>query len=338
MNGILCAYLRATAPSTPSVRGDGVAAALDRELDDVLGIEVARVRGERRAGRVLDALVDRQDRDVAGAGQPAVVEERLQVAQDPSATGRSRPPSGRRNHAPAVPGPPWKSPGRYGPAVPRPRHPANPGYPSSSCLSGHSGIPEVKPRYLQPPTPCRPVHVLAGRCPTGRPPAVGHDNFARDIPIVPMSPRRGPGVLRRSAQRVTAGDADSVLAPATRAEAARLPRRLLLHGCLLGAWRARAPSPVTASWSARPGSWARSRCRGAPAASPAPPQYVKDGVPGTAPVCGSTGAHASSPRRSPGCREPGHRPHHGCEAGVVEWMGRAARRVRSNPRIRPLFV
>ena len=58
---------RAPTPSTPKRRGDGVAAALDRELDDVLGVEVVGVRRERRAGRVLDALVDRQDRDVAGA-------------------------------------------------------------------------------------------------------------------------------------------------------------------------------------------------------------------------------------------------------------------------------
>ena len=67
MNGILCAYLRATAAEHAERRGDGVAAALDRELDDVLGIEVRGVRRERRAGRVLDALIDRQDRDVAGA-------------------------------------------------------------------------------------------------------------------------------------------------------------------------------------------------------------------------------------------------------------------------------
>ena len=60
-------------------RGDGVAAALDRQLHDVLGIEVHRVGRERRAGRVLDALVDGQDRDVAGAAQAAVIEQRLQA-------------------------------------------------------------------------------------------------------------------------------------------------------------------------------------------------------------------------------------------------------------------
>ena len=46
------------------------------------GSKYARVRRERRRGRVLDALVDREDRHVAGAAEPAVVEQRLQVAQD----------------------------------------------------------------------------------------------------------------------------------------------------------------------------------------------------------------------------------------------------------------
>ena len=40
-------------------RGHRVAAALDRELDDAVGIEVVGVLRERRARRVLDALVDR---------------------------------------------------------------------------------------------------------------------------------------------------------------------------------------------------------------------------------------------------------------------------------------
>ena len=72
MNGILCAYLRATDAEHAERRRHGVAAALDRQLHDVLGVEVRRVRRERRAGRVLDALIDRQDRHVAGARQPAV--------------------------------------------------------------------------------------------------------------------------------------------------------------------------------------------------------------------------------------------------------------------------
>ena len=72
MNGILCAYLRAQTPEHAERRGDAVAAAFDGELDDVLGIEVDRVGREARARRVLDALVDRQDRDIARAGQAPV--------------------------------------------------------------------------------------------------------------------------------------------------------------------------------------------------------------------------------------------------------------------------
>ena len=63
-------------------RGHGVAAALDRELDDALGIEVVGVLRERRAGGVLDALVDGQDRDVARAVEATVREQALQRAQD----------------------------------------------------------------------------------------------------------------------------------------------------------------------------------------------------------------------------------------------------------------
>ena len=80
MNGILCAYFRATDAEHAERRGDGVAAALDRQLHDVLGIEVRRVGRERRAGRMLDALVDRQDRDVAGAGQPPVSNSACRLA------------------------------------------------------------------------------------------------------------------------------------------------------------------------------------------------------------------------------------------------------------------
>ena len=63
--------------------GDGVAAALDGQLDDVLGVEVGGVLGEAGAGGVLDALVDGEDRQVAGAGQAAGAEEALEVDEDP---------------------------------------------------------------------------------------------------------------------------------------------------------------------------------------------------------------------------------------------------------------
>ena len=55
-------------------RGDRVAPALDGELDELAGVEVLGIGSERRAGRVLDALVDREDRHVAGAAEPAVLD------------------------------------------------------------------------------------------------------------------------------------------------------------------------------------------------------------------------------------------------------------------------
>ena len=70
--------------------GDGVAAAFDRELHDVLGVEVLGVLRERSAGRVLDALIDREDRDVAGAGEATVAVHRLQAAQHLRAAIRKR--------------------------------------------------------------------------------------------------------------------------------------------------------------------------------------------------------------------------------------------------------
>ena len=51
------------------------------ELGEIQRVEVGRVLGEAGRCRMLDALVDRQDRQVAGAAEPAVVEHLLQVAQ-----------------------------------------------------------------------------------------------------------------------------------------------------------------------------------------------------------------------------------------------------------------
>ncbi len=68
-------------PEHAERRGDGVAAALDRELDDALGVEVVGILGERRARRVLDALVDGEDRDVARIAQATVREDALQRSQ-----------------------------------------------------------------------------------------------------------------------------------------------------------------------------------------------------------------------------------------------------------------
>ena len=58
----------------PVRRRHGVAATLDGEFDDVLRVEVRRIRRERRCSGVLDALIDRQDRHVTRAAQPSGVE------------------------------------------------------------------------------------------------------------------------------------------------------------------------------------------------------------------------------------------------------------------------
>ena len=70
-------------PQRAQRRGDGVAAPLEGQFQQPLGIEVLRVGGERRARRMLDALIHRQDRDVPRAGKPPVTEQRLQARQDP---------------------------------------------------------------------------------------------------------------------------------------------------------------------------------------------------------------------------------------------------------------
>src|ERR1043165_1091690 len=63
-------------------RSAGVAAALNRQPHDVLRVEVERVGRERRARRVLYALVDGEYGEVARAREPPVVEERLQRAKN----------------------------------------------------------------------------------------------------------------------------------------------------------------------------------------------------------------------------------------------------------------
>src|SRR5690606_6083469 len=59
----------------------GVAATLDRQFHDLLWVEVVEVGGERGATRMLDALVDGQDRQVARAPESTVGEQRLEVAK-----------------------------------------------------------------------------------------------------------------------------------------------------------------------------------------------------------------------------------------------------------------
>ena len=76
MNGILWAYLRDTMPSTPSVEATPLQPPSMASLTMFSGIEVIGVRREAGAGGMLDPLIDRQDRDVAGAAEPAGVEQK----------------------------------------------------------------------------------------------------------------------------------------------------------------------------------------------------------------------------------------------------------------------
>jgi hypothetical protein len=60
-------------PEDAKGRGAGVAPALERRLDDVLGVEVRRVGRERGGRGMLDALVDGQDGQVAGGKRTSSV-------------------------------------------------------------------------------------------------------------------------------------------------------------------------------------------------------------------------------------------------------------------------
>jgi len=62
-------------------RGHGAALPFERELQNVRRVEVEGVLGKARTGRVLDALVDREDREVPGAAEAAVAVEGAEVAQ-----------------------------------------------------------------------------------------------------------------------------------------------------------------------------------------------------------------------------------------------------------------
>ena len=65
----------------------GVAAGVDGELEVVAGIEAVGVGREAARGAVLEALVDRQHDELAGAGQTAAHEEAVEVGLDAGALG-----------------------------------------------------------------------------------------------------------------------------------------------------------------------------------------------------------------------------------------------------------
>jgi hypothetical protein len=58
-----------------------IAAAFDRQLDDVFRIEIDRVGGEGGSAAVFDALVYREDRAVAASSEPAVIQQPLEILQ-----------------------------------------------------------------------------------------------------------------------------------------------------------------------------------------------------------------------------------------------------------------
>ncbi len=62
--------------------GDGVAAALDGQLDDIFTVEVDGVFGEAGAGGVLDALIDGENGEIAGAAEAAVMEHAAEIGDD----------------------------------------------------------------------------------------------------------------------------------------------------------------------------------------------------------------------------------------------------------------
>ena len=62
-------------------RGVGVAARVDRELEVVARVVAGRVRREAARRAVLEALVDRQDHQLAGAAEAAVVQHAREVGE-----------------------------------------------------------------------------------------------------------------------------------------------------------------------------------------------------------------------------------------------------------------
>jgi len=62
-------------------RGNGVAAGFYGELYNIFRVEVHGVGGEGCAAAVLDALVDGEDGEVAGVGEPSVADKCLYASQ-----------------------------------------------------------------------------------------------------------------------------------------------------------------------------------------------------------------------------------------------------------------
>ena len=73
--------------------GHGVAAPFDGQLDNIFRIKINGVGGKRRRRGMFNALVHRQDGQIAGPGQPAMIEHSRQGTQhvDGPVTGHKNP-------------------------------------------------------------------------------------------------------------------------------------------------------------------------------------------------------------------------------------------------------
>ena len=58
----------------PESRGNAVATALHRQLHNVFRVKILRIRSKRGSGGMLDALIDRQNRNVTRARQSSVID------------------------------------------------------------------------------------------------------------------------------------------------------------------------------------------------------------------------------------------------------------------------
>ena len=65
----------------PEGGSHGVAAAFDGQLDDVPAIKIIGILGEACSAGVLNALVDRQNREITCTAEPAVTKHALQICQ-----------------------------------------------------------------------------------------------------------------------------------------------------------------------------------------------------------------------------------------------------------------
>ncbi len=77
----MCAYLRATEPSTPSVEATALQPPSMASFTMFSGSKYIGFGANDAPGRMLDPLIDRKNRHVACSPEPAVIDERLEARQ-----------------------------------------------------------------------------------------------------------------------------------------------------------------------------------------------------------------------------------------------------------------